>query len=389
MKTKRIFLKQQFFKLAVITCSMLLISTTGLFAGVEDTNGLVLWNGLGSDDEVLNSFVGPNLAFYTGGSWPHVQGDRDYVAGYEGNAVTLKGSYWNMHRVHNIVLNNLGNYLDPEKGSIEFWFYYTATPIIYSHGLYRLFGGGYGLGSGIGFQAFHTWGGLPARMMFLLYFGGPTCLVWYDIANINTHEWVHLAASWDRNGIDGTVDAIRLYVNNVQVAATTQNNWGTTVGQRVDICGGNDHNLIGKFKMDELKIWNYAKTNFFDIPSTIDIDPGKMNLKSNGKWVTGYIELPGDYLAEDIDLDTVAIAEINGNPVGPLYREGPADIGDHDLNDIPDLMVKFDRQAIITLFKNMAAKDGDEMILTVTGKLTGGESFEGGCTITVLKKGKK
>jgi hypothetical protein len=125
------------------------------------------------------------------------------------------------------------------------------------------------------------------------------------------------------------------------------------------------------------------------IEADVDIDPGNINLKSNGKWVTGYIELPGDYPAEDIDLATVAIAEINGNPVSPLYREGPADIGDHDLNDIPDLMVKFDRQALIGLFNNMNAEDGDEMVLAVSGNLTGGQSFEGSCTIRVIKKGKK
>jgi hypothetical protein len=125
------------------------------------------------------------------------------------------------------------------------------------------------------------------------------------------------------------------------------------------------------------------------IEATIDIDPDKLNLKSKGKWVTGYIEFTGDYLVEDVDIDTVAIAKINENPVDLLYREGPADIGDHDWDDIQDLMVKFNRQGLIALFKNMNAQDGDEIALTVSGKLTGGESFEGSCTITVINKVKK
>jgi hypothetical protein len=352
-------------------------------------DGLVLWNGLGSDEEVLNSFVGPNLEFFTGGGGIHVQGDRDYVAGYDGNGVTLKGSYFNMARVHNIVLNNLGNYIDTEKGCIELWYFQTESPVAYHHGIYRLFGGSYGLGSGIAFQAQNAWGGIPARITFALSFGVPACFVWYDLANIPNDEWIHLAASWDRKGIDGTTETIRLYVNNVVVATTNNNHWGTIVGQRVDICGGNDEYVSGKFKMDELKIWDYAKTNFFSNPSTIDIDPDKLNLESKGKWVTGYIELPGEFLIDDIDIETVAIAKINENTIDLLYREGPADIGDYDGDDIQDLMVKFDRPELIALLKNMNAQDGDEIDLTVSGKLTGGESFEGSCTITVINKGKK
>lgn len=359
-------------------------------AGEEKiSDGLVLWNGLGSNEEVLNSFVGPNLEFYTGGYWPHVQGDREYVPGYHGNGVTLKGSYGYWERIHNIVLNNLGNYLYPEKGSIELWYYYTDEPIAYSHNPHRLFGGAYGLGSGIGFHAYDPEDGNPARLYIVLHFGGPSCFASYGMTNIPKNEWVHLAASWDRNGIDGTTDSIRLYVNNEVVATATENNWGTNVGQRVDICGGNGHNMIGKYKMDELKIWNYAKTNFFSNPSTIDIDPDKLNLESKGKWVTCYIELPGELLIEDIDIDTVAIAKINENPIDILYSEGPINIGDYDGDDIQDLMVKFDRQGLIAILKNMNARDGDEIALTVSGKLIGGESFEGSYTIKVINKGNK
>lgn len=124
------------------------------------------------------------------------------------------------------------------------------------------------------------------------------------------------------------------------------------------------------------------------IKATIDIDPDKLNLESKGKWVTGYIELPGDYLVDDIDIETVAIAKINGNPVDLIYCQGPANIGDYDWDDIQDLMVKFNRQKLTTLLKNMNAQDGDEICLTVSGKLTGGESFAGNCTITVINKGK-
>lgn len=373
----------------VLTFMLLILAPTPTIHAGEDTEGLVLWNGLGSDAEVLNSIVGPNLEYYTGGyPWPHVIGDREYVPGYNGNAVTLKGSYGYWERVHNLLLTDLNSFLDPEKGSIELWYYYTEVPTAYSHNPHRLLGGAYGLGAGIGFQTY-DWkpGGSPAlELVFYLVCGGSGCYARYPMAGIPKNEWVHLAASWDRLGIDGTTDSIRLYVNNTMVAAITKNDWGTTFGPMVDICGGNGHNLIGKYKMDELKIWNYAKTNFFVIDAVIEIHPGKINLMSKGEWITCYAELPGDYPVETIDIDTVAIAKINGSPIEPIYKEGPAHIGDYDLDDIQDLMVKFDRQELISIFNDMAVEDKEEIELTIIGKLEGGESFEGSCTIKVIAK---
>jgi len=86
---------------------------------------------------------------------------------------------------------------------------------------------------------------------------------------------------------------MRLYVDGEKVAAITANDWGSTVGVRADICGGNDQNITGKFYMDNLIIWNNAKTAFSDrfyeaptIVVPIDIKPGScpnsINLKSKG-----------------------------------------------------------------------------------------------------------
>jgi len=89
-------------------------------ADAPTPSGLVLWNKLGSDDEVLNSAYGPEFTFYTeGDDWPEVQGDRQYIPGKYGNAVTLKGTYDNMDRIHNLLLNDLPQVIDPEQGTIE------------------------------------------------------------------------------------------------------------------------------------------------------------------------------------------------------------------------------------------------------------------------------
>ena len=109
----------------------------------------------------------------------------------------------------------------------------------------------------------------------------------------------------------------------------------------------------------------------------IDIDPDTLNLNSKGKWVTCYIELPEGYDVADIDVSTVFLNAVQAEP-------RPTGIGDYDDDGIPDLMVKFDRSDI-----QDAVDPGDEVELTVSGKLTGGTPFEGTDTIRVIDKGNK
>jgi hypothetical protein len=75
-------------------------------------------------------------------------------------------------------------------------------------------------------------------------------------------NWIHVAGVWDRNGIANTLDTIRLYVNGTLAASTQTGGWGTTVGQRADIGGGNDQNIAGQFAIDNLKVYDYALTDF-------------------------------------------------------------------------------------------------------------------------------
>jgi len=119
------------------------------------------------------------------------------------------------------------------------------------------------------------------------------------------------------------------------------------------------------------------------IPATIDIDPNTLNLKSKGKWVTCYIELPQGYYANDIDVSTVKLWH-NGDLIVSAELH-PTEIGDHDGDGIPDLMVKVDRQALIEYLKTIPES---EVELTVTGEIAG-TPFEGSDTVRVINKGKK
>jgi len=108
------------------------------------------------------------------------------------------------------------------------------------------------------------------------------------------------------------------------------------------------------------------------ITATIDIDPDSLNLKSEGKWITAYIELP-----EDHDVSVVDVATIILNDTIPTKLH-PTEVGDYDGDGIPDLMVKFDRQEVIALLSV------GEAVLTITGEANE-VPFEGSDTIRAIQ----
>jgi hypothetical protein len=127
------------------------------------------------------------------------------------------------------------------------------------------------------------------------------------------------------------------------------------------------------------------------VHATVDLKPDTLNLKSKGKWITCYIELPEDLDVENIDISTVMLNETV--PVSllevPAPEPVPTEIGDYDSDGIPDLMVKFDRASLIEW---LDARDYAEatrrsclVVLTITGEVLG-IPFEGSDTINILRK---
>lgn len=223
---------------------------------VANADSLVLWNRLGSSSEVMNSAYGPNLSFYGGGSWPDVTANPAYGPGVFGNAITIgPGSYGTFDRVHNVIWNNVNNYLNSERGAVEVWYKQVSNPVDYQNGIYRIFDGGFGRGSGIGLES--VVGGLT----FNVYFGGNYTTVQHDISALNG-TWVHVAGVWDRDGIAGSGDKVRLYVDGAIVAASADGGWGNIVGTEADIAGANDGNIAGQFFEDNLKVYDFALTDF-------------------------------------------------------------------------------------------------------------------------------
>ncbi len=116
------------------------------------------------------------------------------------------------------------------------------------------------------------------------------------------------------------------------------------------------------------------------VEAVVDLDPDSLQVKSNGgpHSYTCYIELPEGYDVGDIDLDSIVLIDPDGDELAP--SEGsPSEIGDDDLDGIPDLMVKFDRQALEDILPL-----GDEVEIIIAG-MVDGTPFVGSDTIRVFE----
>ncbi|MFQ6089042.1 MAG: Ig-like domain-containing protein [Candidatus Methanofastidiosia archaeon] len=110
-----------------------------------------------------------------------------------------------------------------------------------------------------------------------------------------------------------------------------------------------------------------------EVEATIDFDPDTLNKKSKGKYVTVYIELPEGYDVSDIDLSTVLLNETVS------LESKFFEVGDHDNDGIPDLMIKFLRASVIAILD-----PGDSVEIRIIGNLSDGTEFEGTDTIRVI-----
>jgi hypothetical protein len=111
------------------------------------------------------------------------------------------------------------------------------------------------------------------------------------------------------------------------------------------------------------------------VPPTIDIDPDTLNLKSKGRWITCYIDFEDPFNESGIDISTVAITDVNGNPVNILALWGDMQ---YDASGESLLMCKFDRSDVQDVC------DLGNTTITVYGEMVDGSSFQGSDTIRVI-----
>jgi len=139
------------------------------------------------------------------------------------------------------------------------------------------------------------------------------------------------------------------------------------------------------YVIDEFNIDYYPLMNPYipPIPTpVIDITPQSLRLIGRGEWITAYIELPEDYCTSDINISTI---KLNNTLSGASIT-----IGDRDNDSIPDLMVKFDRQKVISYImsnvdlERLYVERFMTITLTITGYFYDGTPFQGSDTIKII-----
>jgi hypothetical protein len=248
--------------------------------------GLVLWNRLGSEDEVAQSAVGANGTIIGSEyAFEPAQLGNGYVRKAVGGYVQFPAS----------VLDNLH-----ERGAIELWIVpKVSQPAPYEYGVFGLVGGPYG----------HY--GVPPESNIELIWGdtitgqGMVGMVRFDERRARTPDEpvqfvadvgvpFHAAMAWDIDGIDGTADTIRVYRDGVLVGQTSET-WNPNGTEKYDVFlgYGPDEEGYDKFISDDLRIWDYAKTDFPQSPTAVDLVSFTAVGEEDAvvvRWVTAYEE---------------------------------------------------------------------------------------------------
>jgi hypothetical protein len=198
------------------------------------------------------------------------------------------GSYFPGARMHTAILRD--SILNPEHGAVEAWYRQASDPVPYKHNPHRIFGGPYSL-TGVDEVQLFSQDRLDSddpRLHFSVFFDDepppftePHVVAVHSLVDgrqgypisARNGSWIHVAGVWDRSGIAGSADTVRLYVNGEVVAASRETDWGTTrcanrrpAGQWrcfTDVAGCND-TCADVFAVDNLKLWSYAKSDYGD-----------------------------------------------------------------------------------------------------------------------------
>jgi hypothetical protein len=218
---------------------------------LKESKHLTLWNELGSVHEVENSVVGPQGTIRDS---VHFNNEVKYGKGITPKTGNANGG-----------VDFPTTVVDPEKGCIEFWAEFYEVPKAYSYGAYGFVNvahWSHNVMSCFWYNDDHGDG----QLSFSLTFNGTKRDVQLDHFSPVINTPVHFACVWDRNGIDGSGDYMRIYVNGSVIASnSTENDWGTdnTSGNfRIATPWDSDYLNEDRYSMDNIKIWDFAKTDF-------------------------------------------------------------------------------------------------------------------------------
>lgn len=209
---------------------------------------LLLFNRLGSNTEVLNSVIAPNGT---------ITGTITYNALKYGN-----GSYSN-NNANNIIFNPITGF-DPNKWSAEMWLdtdYNMVDGV--SNAYYGIIYWYYDANNYIIITLY------PASYYNYCAFKIAGSTTNYSLRGLTwtAHDKIHVAWTYNKDGIGGGADKLQVYVNGVKVgSSTTAAATGSVTGGEIGIL--TDPSFFGNEQadacIDNLKVHNYDKTDFSD-----------------------------------------------------------------------------------------------------------------------------
>jgi hypothetical protein len=235
-----------------------LVAVPAAYAAARQQSGLVLFNTLGSRYGVSHSKVGPDLKLYHHGVVPAwVQGHTP-----TDHAITIGPGSQNIQgRYHNVLLTDPAAVLDPDQGTLSVWFKENAAPVAYEYGVYRIFGGAFGMSH----EFMQLYIDASKRLYFVIGTTDSSTLVGVNslkdgqpgiVMGHHIGQWIHITAVWNRNGIGTSGQTLQLWINSSEKGAATASGWTTDMGTAIDIAGGNDPGIAGKFDEGQLRIYN-------------------------------------------------------------------------------------------------------------------------------------
>lgn len=273
--TRRCVLKQNLHARALVICGLLvafLFSVTSQEQYIAAENpiypGLLLWNKLDSPADVMNSEVGPQGSIYN---------QISFLPGKYGSGFSAQGQLAGIDFGSWDIINPTYN----EKGTIEFWWQPARN---YDEGNFSpdevLVSGKHSLPLQWPFQILYRWrehqisglGGFDLRLVSES--GAERALYTGKVIPFEAGDWLHFAFVWDMNGlsIDPEVN-YGVYANGQYYPLVDADNPGASLDflmahpDPAYLSLGYytaDYNNRMNGVMDNVKIWDFAKTDFSD-----------------------------------------------------------------------------------------------------------------------------
>lgn len=218
---------------------------TGTNIQINKNKLLVSWQGFNDDGGKAN--IGTDYTEF---------GTVVYSAGKFGTGYDNTGGGDN-YLISDVFWDDAG--VTIEQGTVEKWFQINDQTPAANYVLLHMFGAG---NQGVFIQVL-TSGSL--RILINRGDVAPSPDVLYALSNLTINTWYHLGMVWDSAGIDGTTDTLRMYIDNVDVGSTTEALGTNTASAASGIQISRFSTSSGfswQSKIDNFKIYNYAKTNF-------------------------------------------------------------------------------------------------------------------------------